>query len=209
MKKTNYLDKVFGRLVVVDTNFEGKMVKVLCACKNTKLINFDSLRNRGTKSCGCLRKEVMSNLYTKHGFTKNAFPSRPYRIFQNMKTRCSNPKAINYKWYGGKNIKCEWVSFEDFWVDMGGGYKEGLSIDRKNNNGNYCKENCRWVAVKAQQRNTSKNVSYKGELIVDACKRLGGSPGLINKRIHTMGWTVEKAFTTPAGKIGTNQFTKI
>ena len=75
------------------------------------------------------------------------------------------------------------------------GYLDTLSIDRIDNNGNYCKENCRWSTQEVQFRNKRNNLTFKGEYAVDANKRLGGSHSLIANRIRN-GWTKEKAFTT-------------
>lgn len=74
-------------------------------------------------------------------------------IFACMKQRCNNPKSKDYKYYGGRGIKCEWNNFDDFYKDMKKGYKENLTIDRIDVNKNYCKENCRWVVKNLQQQN--------------------------------------------------------
>jgi len=78
---------------------------------------------------------------------------RAYNIFACMKQRCNNPKNKDYKYYGGRGIKCEWRYFEHFWKDMRRHYHYKLSIDRKNCDGNYCKENCRWIPLKEQPKN--------------------------------------------------------
>ena len=70
-----------------------------------------------------------------------------------MKQRCSNPKSQRWKYYGAKGIKVEWETVESFydWA-MKSGYKSGLSIDRIDNEKNYCPENCRWVTVSENTR---------------------------------------------------------
>ncbi len=89
----------------------------------------------------------------------------PYSKFRGLFDRCNNPKSKDYKNYGGRGIKCEWKNFEDFWKDMESGYAEDLTIDRINNDGNYSKENCRWITNKEQQSNKRNNVflTYNGE----------------------------------------------
>ena len=76
--------------------------------------------------------------------------TRPYKIWQNMKTRCYYPSHKSYVNYGGAGITVcpEWKdSFHTFWEDMREGYEEHLTIDRKDPKGNYCKENCRWIPL--------------------------------------------------------------
>lgn len=71
-----------------------------------------------------------------------------------MKTRCTNPRADNYSYYGGRGISfCErWKSFENFLHDMGE-VPDGLTLDRINNDGNYEPGNCRWATRKEQRHN--------------------------------------------------------
>ncbi len=126
------------------------------------------------------------------------------RCWFNMKQRCENNKHNSYFYYGGRGIKvCEkWKKFEGFLEDMGE-KPDGLSLDRIDVNGNYCKENCRWATLKEQARNKRSNVCFKGECVTDASLRLGGSSTLVTQRIKN-GWSVEKAFTT----IGLKRLTK-
>ena len=89
-----------------------------------------------------------------------------YSIYDWVKQRCNNKNHKFYNYYGWRWIKCGWVTFEDFYKDMWNSYEKWLTIDRINNNLNYCKENCRWVTQKEQMRNTRRNVilEYKWEL---------------------------------------------
>ena len=85
--------------------------------------------------------------------------TKVYRCWQSMKQRCLNKNDIGYKNYGGRGITVcpEWLnSFKNFYADMGK-KPEGLSLDRIDNDGNYCKENCRWATLEEQHNNTRAN----------------------------------------------------
>lgn len=90
--------------------------------------------------------------------------NRVYNIWYNMKRRCYNKNSKDYKNYGAKgiNVCAEWLNdFLSFynWA-LSNGYKETLTLDRIDNYGNYCPENCRWVTMKQQHRNYSQNRNY-------------------------------------------------
>lgn len=95
--------------------------------------------------------------------------TRVYRIWRQIKTRCTNPKVWDYKYYGGRGITIceEWKdSFIKFWEDNKEGYKDNLTIDRIDRNQGYTKLNCRWVTRKEQMNNFSRNrprVMWKGK----------------------------------------------
>lgn len=118
-----------------------------------------------------------------------------YNAYHNILARCRNTRHKYYKYYGGRGIKCEWGDFKSFCTDMKDSYEKGLTLDRIDNNGDYCKENCRWVTMKDQSRNRRSNIYYKGECALDASHRLGGECHLIYDRLKA-GWSLQKAFIT-------------
>ena len=150
----------FGRLTIIKRveNDKWKNAKWLCQCDcgNVKKINGYELKNGHTKSCGCLQKERASKARKTHGHKINRVVTKTYTAWQSMLKRCDNPKNKNYKDYGGRGIKvCDrWLhSFENFLSDIGKA-PNGLTLDRKNNNGNYEPNNCRWVAMTEQNQNS-------------------------------------------------------
>ena len=133
--------------------------------------------------------------------------TRLYQIWNGMKQRCQNPKTINYKGYGGKGISVceEWNnSFTAFYEwSMQNGYNDNLTIDRKDNNGNYEPANCRWATNKEQQNNTSytRLYTYNGETlsIMQWAEKTGIHPNMLYKRLYR-GWNIEKALETKSLK---------
>ena len=139
--------KKFGRLTVSSrekNNVRGDARWLcLCDCGNKK-----SLRQNMTKSCGCITKEFPNN--KTHGMSDTP----TYQSWEGLKQRCSNPKDKKWKYYGGRGISfcARWDKFENFLSDMGV-KPEGLTIDRINNDGNYCPGNCQWATYKQQANN--------------------------------------------------------
>lgn len=183
----------FGRWTVVSKLLKEKKggrwfhyLMCRCDCGNERKVLKHNLLKKKTISCGCYALECKST----HSMSR----TRIYTIYRCMKRRCEDKKDKHYKYYGARGIKCQWKSFEDFYKDMFGRYKENLTLERIKNNAGYSKSNCRWVSMGEQARNRSSNVKYKGECSVDASKRLGGNKCLVLGRIRH-GWSLKKAFT--------------
>ena len=157
-----------------------------------------------------MQKRGEANPNYRHGLCE----SKLYYILAVMKNRCLNPKAQYYHRYGGRGIRVcdEWMKdFQSFydWA-MANGYREGLSIDRIDNDGNYCPENCRWTTTMKQANNRSTNhlISHDGKTnTIAEWSRITGIPhGVISSRINRYGWECGKALTTPVKqkKLGGN-----
>lgn len=126
-----------------------------CDCGNEAIINGANVRHGRTKSCGCLKKETLANF--KHGLSHTTTHNSWIGIFQ----RCENPKCAEFKYYGARGIKVceEWRDFACFLSDMGEA-PYGTSIDRIDVDGDYKKDNCRWVSHTVQVRNRRNTLMY-------------------------------------------------
>ena len=140
---------------------------------------------------------------TRHGMSR----TKPYAAWQQMKERCLNSNSKSYKYYGGRGITVckEWKdSFENFYKDMGDRPIK-MTIDRIDNDGNYCKENCRWATINQQNNNRSTNnpITFRGKTLnITAWSRHVGKPlSTIINRINR-GWEIEKVlfYTTKTKK---------
>lgn len=149
--------KSFGRLSVIKETKRrnrGSVVWVCrCVCGHNVFVSSLNLMSGSTKSCGCIRKELLKSgrLRRTHGHRKHPL----YWVWSTMKARCLNIKNHKYLRYGARGITIskEWMKFECFYRDMGHSYKSGLQLDRVDNNSGYCKSNCRWTTSLVNNNN--------------------------------------------------------
>lgn len=123
----------------------------ICDCGTQRAVGANNLSSGASKSCGCFQKERVSELRTTHA--KSSHPV--YLCWSRIRMRCANRNAKDFKHYGGRGIKvCDrWSEFENFWNDMSPSWEVGLSIERRDVNGNYEPFNCYWATMKQQSRN--------------------------------------------------------
>lgn len=180
--------KKYGRLTVLKDLPRSKKL-CLCDCGNEVIVQTEHLNSGHTQSCGCLHTEACSK---SGGLSK----TRLHKIWESMHARCECSKHGSYEIYKDKPICKQWHSkprgkkqtgFMNFviWA-LKNGYQEDLSLDRIDNNKGYCPENCRWVTIKEQARNTTKNVwvEYNGQkkILCEWCEELKIP---LNKVYHT------------------------
>lgn len=191
----------FGRLTALKQNGHDispsrKHVRwdCVCECGNVVNVRLNALRSGGLKSCGCLKKEATHKI--KHHMTNTT----EYRTWAHIKGRCLRPTHADFYLYGGRGIKiCErWAnSFEAFYEDMGP-KPDGMSIDRIDVNGDYCKENCRWADNKTQSRNKRNNrfIEFNGMnmCVTDWARHLGIHNSSLWERLKK--WPIEKSLST-------------
>ena len=171
---------VYERLTVVsraeDRVLPSKQSKkrwiYLCECGSIIEVSSCDFKSGRSKSCGCLKKELHRKRLTKLGMSNTRF----YRIWKGMKRRCDNPNDLSFKGYGLKGINYDplWGNFENFYKDMYSSYSDTLTLDRKDNDKDYSKDNCRWATQTQQARNIGKLKSNtSGKCGVHCVKRKG------------------------------------
>lgn len=199
-KTEDIAGRKFGRLTVQKRAGTAKDRHVTwlcrCDCGNMTTATGSRLRSGETQSCGCLNKEINRDKVKTHGMTK----SRLYGEWRGMKERCTRASHPSYPNYGERGITVcqEWSdSFEAFrdWA-LSNGYRDDLTIDRIDNDGNYEPGNCRWITLKEQQRNRRNNRLITHDGRTQPMKQWAEEKGIpcntLRARLNR-GWPIDRA----------------
>lgn len=166
----DYTGQRYGRLVAIRrASSRGGAWVFLCDCGHQHVTDIGRVRFGMTQSCGCLRKDKTRERSITHGHAANRQVTGTLSSYRNAISRCTNPDSQAFPNYGGRGIKvCDrWLeSFDNFFADMGF-RPEGMSLERKENNGNYEPENCIWANAldQASNRRNTIPVEHNGRRI--------------------------------------------
>lgn len=193
----NLVGKKFNTLTVLSEYRKANHIYCVCKCDcgNIKDIRKDALGK--VRSCGCLSNDI-------NGLSN----TRLHKIWTSMHARCECEKHRSYNTYKNRPICDEWHSIPNrakqtgflafYSWSINNGYKDGLSLDRIDNEKGYSPENCRWVTTKEQARNTTQNVwvEYNGEkrVLAEWCEILGLNHTRIQHTVARHGLTYAEAF---------------
>lgn len=204
MKAKDMTGQTFGKLTVLEyAGVRNTNAHWLCRCecgRQTIVIGLH-LRQGRSRSCGNASCKAPKQRIGK-GSNCNLSRSTEYVIWNGIIHRCTNPNYGSYRNYGARGIKvCErWLDFQNFLADMGE-RPAGMSIDRIDNDGDYCPENCRWATQKEQARNTRsiRLLEFRGrkQPVSAWCEELGLPSSTLKNRLDTLGWSVERSLATP------------
>lgn len=186
LKLKDFIGKKIGNIEVLGVFSENNKQKFVCSCTCGKIFNTEIsniLRDNPIKECrSCISKRTIKKAIAqtvKHG---EAQKTKLYGVWAGMKRRCYNKNTEYYNRYGGRGIRVcdDWQEYIPFreWA-MANGYQEGLTIDRIDNDGNYCPSNCKWVTMQEQQLhrcNTISIVKSNGEKL--SMKELSNITGI-------------------------------
>jgi hypothetical protein len=181
----------------------GKHPRVLarCRCGVIRKVGLDDLRSGRSRSCGCLRRELLRT----HGESgrrvgiQRQERSAEYSRWLAMHDRCRNSRHPQYHHYGGRGIRVcrRWQSFANFLADMGR-RPPGTTLERRKNNRGYTPRNCYWATTAQQARNrrTTRWLCYLGVRLPlqDWAQRLGLHPATLHSRLG-YGWPKRDVFS--------------
>lgn len=203
--------KKYGRLTVLKV--EKQFANAVCDCGKKWKGTRRSLSAGNTKSCGCLRDEKIGDRSLKHGHKRNYKPTKVYRAWQLMKTRCTDSTNKNWDRYGGRGITIcrRWLlgedgksGFECFALDVGDPPTQDHTLERPDNSKGYSPKNIKWASRLEQGNNKCNNVKFTafGETLTIPrwAAKVGLNAMTLYERIRILNWPIEKALTTPTRK---------
>jgi len=206
----NLETKTFGRWTVL--NFAGyerpnDYWNCRCSCGVTRRVSGKSLRFGKSKSCGCFKREVLSNSpnATTHGLSRHPL----FKIWSGMRQRCLDKMARSYANYGGRGISIDdrWLKFQNFYDDMIKTWNTGLTLERIDNDGNYTSSNCCWIPRSSQagNRRTSVRVEIHGETmcLAEAVRRYAVVGWKTVRYRMKLGWPILDCLTKPSNRTKT------
>lgn len=202
----NLTGRRFGRLTVVGPHISVKrrtMWPCLCDCGGTTTVMASSLKRGLTQSCGCLSSETTAARNRSHGKASRKQRVPEYAVWHLMRQRCNDPNSKAYPHYGGRGIKvCDrWSSFANFYADMGSRPTPDHQLDRVNNESHYEPGNVRWTTriVNGNNRRDNRRLTLNGETMTMSnwSRQTGIKVHTIHQRLDRLGWSVERALTTP------------
>jgi len=167
-----------------------------CICGTLRDVRTSDLRSGKSTSCGCQSHDTWRSRYPVY----KDFPE--HHVWKGMRQRCLNPHSSGYALYGGRGISIDprWNSFKIFYEDMGPRPTPKHTLERKNNDLGYSKENCIWATYSVQSRNTRQNhwITFNGLTlcITDWDLHLGYKRGTVSLRL-SRNWSMERIVTTP------------
>ncbi len=205
----------FGRLTVVQATEDarpGRWWMCRCDCGNTAVRSTSKLRAKPNgHSCGCVRADSIQKAAAAAWAVTTRFThplkSKLKMLRSNMLRRCYTPTNKRYACYGGRGIKVceEWrnssLAFYE-WA-LAAGFQDGLTLERKDVNSDYCPENCCFIPMEKQQLNTtrSRRITFMGktQCVAEWAREAGMSPRRLEARLRR-GWSIERAITKPLRK---------
>ena len=229
----SHVGEKYNRLTIIsairkeDCNRLRNYYHCKCDCGNFADVRCESVLNGSSKSCGCYGRDVAREVCIKRNTTHGLSKTRLHTIWADMKARCYNPKSNRYYIYGARGIRIcdEWLSYDHenkintgflnfySWANENG-YRDDLSIDRIDVNGDYEPSNCKWSTRNEQSWNKTNNVFITLEQNFDDIgmppvrytlplaswsKITGISLATLRKRLIDTDkrWSVTQALTTP------------
>ena len=208
------IGKSYGSLTIISQSPEQKRSKqceCLCLCGKNVTMYINNLTRFRRNTCFCAQREkIRKRRYGistwKGEIRKNEIPE--YKIWKGIRKRCFNKNCKSYQDYGGRGITIDpkWSEFLVFYKEMGPKPSETYTIERIDNNGNYCKDNCRWATQAEQTTNTRRNhfLTFNGETkhLSAWARTIGLSEDCLERRLNKLNWSIEKALETPCREWG-------